>query len=512
MSHTHAENIKSNSVTADNLENKGSGGKSMPAVPVIGSNSSLPLQKKENKTGLPDALKAGIESLSGVSMDDTKVHYNSAEPAQLNAFAYAQGTDIHIGPGQEKHLAHEAWHVIQQKQGRVKPTIQMKSGIPVNDDTALEYEADVMGNQAAQMKSALTAFQLPGKTIPTSGQLPVQLLVWPSGTKRPKCAGTSWAVKGSPDEILEAYDKIQELYEWMTDASILNKITSAMTYDEWYAKKGDVKAENMVEFNQLVLAAPDSQKVIKAFDEFKVLNAAPKPVFVTYDAPYTKLSTAAKEMIVAKGMVVEEVQARPKLKSFLGLVMIADEEHVKHVEERKLNLAKYDADDRVIKNLKIEAAKEKLTQKINDLFEAEKALNTEEAAAQAKADAITDVDTKARLLPAFAGVAGNTLALAIWEASINFAGSSGYLEVDTTIYARATVVAATGLLRTFSFAWTALYPGATHLRNPHCPGGGNPQDKGTHSNATIRTSRYQTDFIGTYGGVDTVIHINSDSV
>ncbi|MEM7041075.1 MAG: DUF4157 domain-containing protein [Bacteroidota bacterium] len=36
------------------------------------------------------------------------------------AHAYDQGTDIHIGPGQEKHLPHEAWHVVQQKQGRVR--------------------------------------------------------------------------------------------------------------------------------------------------------------------------------------------------------------------------------------------------------------------------------------------------------------------------------------------------------------------------------------------------------
>jgi hypothetical protein len=27
-------------------------------------------------------------------------------------------------PGQEQHLPHEAWHVVQQKQGRVKPTGQ----------------------------------------------------------------------------------------------------------------------------------------------------------------------------------------------------------------------------------------------------------------------------------------------------------------------------------------------------------------------------------------------------
>ena len=83
---------------------------------------STPVQKKENKTGLPDNLKSGVENLSGIAMDDVKVHYNSAKPAQMQAHAYAQGTNIHVAPGQEKHLPHEAWHVVQQKQVRVKPT------------------------------------------------------------------------------------------------------------------------------------------------------------------------------------------------------------------------------------------------------------------------------------------------------------------------------------------------------------------------------------------------------
>lgn len=110
------------------------------------------IQQKPNQTGLPDQLKSGIESLSGQPMDDVKVHYNSNKPAQLQAHAYAQGTDIHIASGQEKHLPHEAWHVVQQKQGRVKPTMQMKSTLNVNDDPALEKEADVMGAKALQMK------------------------------------------------------------------------------------------------------------------------------------------------------------------------------------------------------------------------------------------------------------------------------------------------------------------------------------------------------------------------
>lgn len=108
------------------------------------------LQRKNNNTGLPDNLKSGIENLSGHSMDDVKVHYNSDKPAQLNAHAYAQGSDIHLASGQEKHLPHEAWHAVQQKQGRVKPTLQMKGKMNVNDNKGLENEADVMGAKAIQ--------------------------------------------------------------------------------------------------------------------------------------------------------------------------------------------------------------------------------------------------------------------------------------------------------------------------------------------------------------------------
>jgi hypothetical protein len=104
-------------------------------------------QKKENNTGLPDNLKMGTESLSGIAMDDVRVHYGSSKPAQLNAHAYAQGTEIHVAPGQEQHLPHEAWHVVQQKQGRVEPTLTVDD-VSINDDAVLEHEADVMGAKA----------------------------------------------------------------------------------------------------------------------------------------------------------------------------------------------------------------------------------------------------------------------------------------------------------------------------------------------------------------------------
>lgn len=113
--------------------------------------ASLPV--KPNNTSLPDNLKNGIENLSGINMDHVRVYYNSDKPAQLQAHAYAQGSEIHVAPGQEKHLPHEAWHVVQQAQGRVKPGVQMKGDMNINEDEGLEKEADAMGARALQAVS-----------------------------------------------------------------------------------------------------------------------------------------------------------------------------------------------------------------------------------------------------------------------------------------------------------------------------------------------------------------------
>ena len=117
---------------------------------------------RPNNTGMPDNLKAGIESLSGFSMDDVRVHYNSSKPATVQALAYTQGTDIHVAPGQEKCLPHEAWHVAQQMAGRVSPTTNI-NGMPVNDNAALEHEADVMGEKAVTQRKTIQSDSIPQK-------------------------------------------------------------------------------------------------------------------------------------------------------------------------------------------------------------------------------------------------------------------------------------------------------------------------------------------------------------
>jgi hypothetical protein len=123
----------------------------MQSKAATAQRAAEPAPDVPNHTGMPNHLKAAVESMSGMDLSDVRVHANSARPASLGALAYAQGNDIHLASGQEHHLPHEAWHVVQQRQGRVAPTMQMQ-GVNINDDGGLEAEADRMGTKASQLK------------------------------------------------------------------------------------------------------------------------------------------------------------------------------------------------------------------------------------------------------------------------------------------------------------------------------------------------------------------------
>ncbi len=98
-------------------------------------------QERSNRTGIPIQTKRRFEEMSGYSFDDVRIHYFSDKPARFKALAFTQGNEVHIAPGQERYLEHELGHVVQQKEGRVRPTSYI-GNMPVNDDAALEQEAD----------------------------------------------------------------------------------------------------------------------------------------------------------------------------------------------------------------------------------------------------------------------------------------------------------------------------------------------------------------------------------
>jgi Domain of unknown function (DUF4157) len=160
-----------------------------------------------NRTGLPDDLKSGIEGLSGMSMDAVRVHFSSSKPAQMRALALAQGHEIHLAPGQERSLPHEAWHVVQQAQGRVAPTSRA-GGVSINDDPALEREADRMGARATP-----TAGRSHHDSAPFAA--PVKMAAMPVQRK------INFSTFGDHHYLNEIYEKIRSAFE--RDREVLEK-------------------------------------------------------------------------------------------------------------------------------------------------------------------------------------------------------------------------------------------------------------------------------------------------
>ena len=122
--------------------------------------------------GLPDEVLAKMENAFDADFSSVKIHADTPAAREVGALAYTQGDEIHFAPGQfnphtskgQELLGHELAHVIQQRQGRVKATTQA-AGAPVNDDAALEREADAVGKKAARGEDVSS----PSGTPQTSG-------------------------------------------------------------------------------------------------------------------------------------------------------------------------------------------------------------------------------------------------------------------------------------------------------------------------------------------------------
>lgn len=225
-------------------------------------------QLKANSTGLPDSLKAGVENLSGHDLDDVKVHYNSARPGQLQAHAYAQGRDIHVAPGQEEHLPHEAWHVVQQQQGRVKPTGQLGGQQPINDDAGLEHEADVHGARAVALATAL-ADERPGggPPAPAAGSRVVQPKLNTSGKK------TSGKPASIRREVTQTIAR-NKLGEMLDDIRVLETSIAFRTAEQ-DSFAGDQDSESYKEHaGRIVLETNHLGRLQTAYDTTKAATDA----------------------------------------------------------------------------------------------------------------------------------------------------------------------------------------------------------------------------------------------
>jgi hypothetical protein len=140
---------------------------SLSAQPPAQKKSSQPPAAERARTGLglpgpgggvelPVNLRGSMEAAFGHDFASVRIH-EGQHAQSINARAYTRGSDVHFAPGQwrpgtqegRELIGHELAHVVQQSQGRVQATAQA-SGIAINDDAALEREADEAGSNAAR--------------------------------------------------------------------------------------------------------------------------------------------------------------------------------------------------------------------------------------------------------------------------------------------------------------------------------------------------------------------------
>ena len=139
---------------------------------------------------MPQPVQARMEEAFGVDFSAVRIHEGPRAHA-LGARAYTQGTEVHFAPGEyqpgsqsgQELLGHELAHVVQQSHGRVQATAQRK-GLGVNDDSALEAEADAMGARAARGERVGGGASSAGPAAASSGA-GVQLARLPAGPSQP---------------------------------------------------------------------------------------------------------------------------------------------------------------------------------------------------------------------------------------------------------------------------------------------------------------------------------------
>ncbi len=106
---------------------------------------------------IPEEVQSKMENVFQADFSEVNIQQNSEEAKNMGAYAFTKGNEIHFAAGQynpeseegQELLGHELSHVVQQRDGDVKPTTQ-EEGMPVNEDATLEKEADDMGKKAAK--------------------------------------------------------------------------------------------------------------------------------------------------------------------------------------------------------------------------------------------------------------------------------------------------------------------------------------------------------------------------
>ncbi|MFP2925177.1 DUF4157 domain-containing protein [Pyxidicoccus sp. 3LG] len=221
---------------------------------------------------LPERLRYILECLSGYDLSDVRVYPDSHWPARLGARAFAHGSDIHLSPGAEDALEHEAWHVVQQKQGRVRTTRTARfdehllGSVELNDDAALEHEADTMGLVARSLVQR-------GEAVPVTARLRVAALRQPVLQRQVTVLGVGY------DDATKFQDEIKNRL-FLTGFNVVgladiatDLLNEKLVFPNWSEVKREILIREVgyqVVDKMRELAVEHGKRAVKAEDRYKV--------------------------------------------------------------------------------------------------------------------------------------------------------------------------------------------------------------------------------------------------
>ncbi|MEM7156564.1 MAG: DUF4157 domain-containing protein [Myxococcota bacterium] len=127
----------------------------VPRVPF--SLSNIRVSGARGGQAVEPGLRRHMERAFGEDFSDVRLRPDSAEAAAVGAVAFTRRNEIHLAPGRvqpgdaqgRRVLAHEFAHVVQQRRGNVGVT-RLIGGVAVNDEHALEQQADTLGDRAVR--------------------------------------------------------------------------------------------------------------------------------------------------------------------------------------------------------------------------------------------------------------------------------------------------------------------------------------------------------------------------
>lgn len=204
-------------------------------------NNSKPIQKKsfasqinnsnKNQTALPNNVQQKMENSFQQDFSNVDIKTNSKDAQNMNALAFTQGNSVHFAPGQfspntkkgQELIGHEFAHVVQQRQGRVKPTSQMAK-FKLNDSSSLENEADLQGSKAARWEASTTTSKKPTfSTTINNNTAPIQRTT-------------------SDKELKKHKDNVDNIIDGIIEGQVVNESQfNDITYETWHTSQGTAK-------------------------------------------------------------------------------------------------------------------------------------------------------------------------------------------------------------------------------------------------------------------------------